>query len=98
MIKLPANPEGKIITEDMVAQPDSNESPTSDDIITNPEIPLTEADPFNESSLSLDETQFQTFQAISERLDLLTNRFEIMLLLFIVLLTLFIYNLMRSKS
>lgn len=48
--------------------------------------------------VSLDEVQFQTIASISQRTDLLTNRVETMLIFNIVLLCLFIFALMRSRT
>jgi len=48
--------------------------------------------------VTLDETQYQTLVGISERTDLLTNRVEVLVIFNIIILCLFIYALMRSKT
>lgn len=53
--------------------------------------------PTTDSIVMLDGDQYQTLVNISQSADLLANRLDVMLLLNIVLLTLFVFSLLRSK-
>ena len=76
---------------------DQPESPVTDQ----PESPVTEQpEPIVDSFdfVQLVPEQHETLVGISQRTDLLTNRVEVMLLLDIILVALFIFQMMRGKN
>lgn len=50
------------------------------------------------SIVSLDETQFNTFVESMKTINILTNRVEFLLILNCIILGVFIFSLLRSKS